>query len=82
MTPIMKYQGTPIFNYSDVIKLNGMVQLTKWEAMTDYGLSYLSKEQARINADPERKCYIVYNDKTVSLFVNDMTNGEFEKQGK
>jgi len=82
MTTVMKSHGVPIFDVTDVKKIPKIVQLTKWLNCNDDELAYVTNEYRRINKDTARRCMIAYDNGRVAVFVNDVTNGAFEANGK
>jgi hypothetical protein len=59
-----------------------MVRLTKWLPPVQSEFVFLSNEYKRISKDPLRTCYIVYCEGKISLFVNDITEGAFERMSE
>ena len=84
MLPVMQFGEVEIFQLKDIItrKKEKMTRLTKWLPPVRSELSYLEKEYLRITKDPSRKCYIIYDQGLVALFVNDVTNGMFDRLGE
>lgn len=68
-----------IYSWEEAKLLVGFVRLTKWLPGLHDDMSYLRKEYTRISADPSRMCAIVTCNSKYALFVNDVTNGEFDK---
>jgi len=79
MKPFMRLPTVDIFQLKDVVNLPTMVRLTKWLPPIKDEFEYLSSEYHRIMLDSRRTCYIVYHAAKIALFVNDLTNGSFEK---
>lgn len=79
MKPFMKIGEIAVYQLKDIHCLPGMVQLTKWLEPIRPEVRYLLNEHHRISSDPTRICYIVYRSNRLSLFVNDLTDGEFER---
>lgn len=78
MKAVMKLLQTEVFQLKDIQPF-GMVRLTKWLPLIKDEIEYLEKEYARISTDTTRFCYIVYHCGKIALYVNDVTNGSFEK---
>jgi len=79
MKPYMKLSTVNVYALKDVANIKSMVQLTKWLQPLQSEFAYLVREHHRINDDPLRDCYIVYANGRIALFVNDITEGAFEK---
>jgi|CXWK01.1.fsa_nt_gi hypothetical protein len=82
MTPVMKSHGIPIFDVAAVKTIPKIVQLTKWLNFNENELEFIASEYRRIDKDRARTCVIAYNHGRIALFVNDLTNGAFERDGK
>lgn len=80
--PLMQYEGLDVFQLRDVPSSIKTVRLTKWLPATQKEFEYLKNEYNRIMCDPSRSGMVVYNKGTVALFVNDMTDGAFDKLGE
>ncbi len=82
-TPVMQARGVEGFVKEvwvypkDQLKSIGLVEITK--SLSSEEIPYLIQEYHRINRDPERLAAIGYNRGSYVLFVNDLTEGEFEK---
>lgn len=79
MKPFMKLPTVDVFQLKDVVHLPTIVRLTKWLPPVKDEFEYLSNEYHRISKDARRTCYIVYHAAKIALFVNDMTEGAFER---
>jgi len=79
--PIMQFDGIDIFQLRDVEAKKNMVRLTKWLPATNQEFGYLAKEYGRIREDATRQCVIVYWCGKVALYVNDITEGAFDRMG-
>ena len=73
-----KVSGITLHSVDEVTEI-GLVQLTNWLPGYRDELAYIVSEYRRISADPTRKCKIVQEDMRYALFVNDMTNGAFNR---
>ncbi|NRH21059.1 hypothetical protein HOO68_03375 [Candidatus Gracilibacteria bacterium] len=78
----MKLPTADVYQLKDIANIHGMVQLTKWLQPVQAEFRYLASEHRRITKDPSRKCYIVYSENKIALFVNDMTEGAFARLGE
>lgn len=78
MKPYMRLETVDVFQLKDVSGLKNIVRLTNWLDPINEEFEYLESEYHRISSDPSRKCYIVYHQARIALFVNDVTNGAFE----
>ena len=80
--PIMQFDSLDIFQVSDIEKRRNIVRLTKWLPATQQELAYLASEYRRISVDPCRQCFLVYEIGRVALYVNDITEGAFDRMGE
>ena len=81
MKPFMRLAKTNVYLLGDMCHHENMVRLTKWLPPCREDLEYLEKEFERISSDISRKCFIVFNIGKLALFVDDKTNGEFDRLG-
>ncbi len=81
MKPFMRLATADVYLLGDMYSYDNMVRLTKWVSPCREDLEYIEKEYHRISNDRSRKCFIVFNIGKFALFVNDLTNGEFDKLG-
>lgn len=68
-----------IITYYESSFMKGFVRLTKWLPGLHEEMAYLRREYLRISADPLRSCAIVRKNEKYALFVNDVTEGAFER---
>ena len=81
MKPFMRLRKADVYLLGDMHQHIDMVRLTKWLPPCREDLEYLEKEFERISSDISRKCFIVFNVGKLALFVDDKTNGEFDRLG-
>jgi len=79
MKPYMRLPTADVYHMKDVANIKSMVRLTKWLQPIQSEFVYLVGEYKRISKDPSRTCYIVYFESKIALFVNDITEGAFER---
>jgi len=79
MKPFMQIKTLDVFQLKDVSNISNIVRLTKWLPPVKEEFDYLSVEYKRISSDVRRECYLVYHAGKIALYVNDITNGAFEK---
>lgn len=82
MKPYLQLPDVSVYHIQDVSKIPRMVRLTKWLKPVRSEFEYLANEQRRISKDSLRTCYIVYSQNEISLYVNDLTGGAFDKLGE
>lgn len=82
MKPYIKSPLCDVYHIKDVANIKSMVRLTKWLQPIHGEFVYLANEYKRISKDPLRTCYIVYSEGKIALFVNDVTEGAFERLGE
>ena len=82
MKPYMRLPTADVYHLKDIANIKSMVRLTKWLPPIQSEFVYLSNEYKRISKDPFRKCYIVYSESKIALFVNDVTEGAFDRLGE
>lgn len=82
MKPFIKLPTVDVYQLKDIENIKSMVRLTKWLQPVQGEFQFLANEHYRISKDPLRKCYIVYAENKISLFVNDLTEGAFERLGE
>lgn len=81
MKPYMRLPAADVYHLKDIANIKSMVRLTKWLQPVHAEFAYLVGEYKRISKDPFRTCYIVYSESKIALFVNDVTEGAFERLG-
>lgn len=81
MTRVMKSHDVDIFDIVDVRKIPQIVRLTKWLNVNDNELEFVTKEYRRIVKDKTRLCVLAYDRGRVAIFVNDVTEGAFDRDG-
>jgi len=79
MKPYMRLPTADVYHLKDIANIKSMVRLTKWLQPVQAEFVYLANEYKRISKDPLRACYIVYSNSKIALFVNDITEGAFER---
>lgn len=79
LKPILTHQAKNIYDGPKLIEI-GLVRLTKLCGSGD--LDWLLQETVRISMDYDRIAVIGYaGSNHFALYVNDLTNGEFDKMG-
>jgi len=78
MKAIMTFKEMELYVLQDVVSKK-LTRLTKWLPASHEEFSFIEKEQRRILEDSTRECVAVYNEGHIALFVNDLTDGEFDK---
>lgn len=79
MKPFMRLPTGDVYQLRDINNIKSMVRLTKWLQPIQAEFIYLTNEYKRIMKDPKRYGYIVYSAGKIALFVNDLTDGAFDK---
>lgn len=69
-----------IYDYYDIAPMK-LVQLTKWLTPSTEELEYLLGEHKRISSDKNRQCRVAIFEGKIAIFVNDLTDGVFERLG-
>lgn len=82
MKPFMRLRPEiNVYLLGDMNDFDNMVRLTKWLPPCREDLEFLEHEYRRISSDPLRKCFLVFNIGKFALFVDDLTDGAFDKLG-
>lgn len=79
---IKTYNDMKIVDVSDIQRAPVLLtRLFKWQDPTEAEMAFFYREWKRISADQGRVCIAVMSLGKVSLYVDDLTGGEFDKLG-